>query len=221
MDFSFSFFLEALAAGLSAVPRSLFVALSAVAVGIVFGMGIAILRFYQVMFVEPVLKLLVTIVQGIPIILFYFVFYLFFVDFPAMPLVYIASLSLVPPASIRLSEVFRGALLSIDKSQFDAAYAIGHSEAAVFFRIILPQLVPVSIPPAINIVIQMLKSVPIAMLIGLNDILNTALLEATVNYRYLEAYFAAALIFWGLFIVIERASGQIEEHFKSVMRKSV
>jgi L-cystine transport system permease protein len=220
MDFSFSFMIKALLVGLTAVPRSLFVALTAVAVGVVIGMLIAVLRFYRVAFFAPALKLVVTIIQGIPIILFFFMFFIVFTSVPDMSLVAISTLALVPTVSIRLSEVFRGALLSIDKAQFDAGYSIGHSEAAVFFRIILPQIVPVSIPSVINIVIQMLKAVPTAMLIGLNDILNTALLEATVNYRYLEAYLAAGVIFWALFILIEQASGRIEEHFKNTMRNA-
>jgi L-cystine transport system permease protein len=51
------------------------------------------------------------------------------------------------------------------------------------------------------------------MIIGVSDILNTALQEATINYRYLEAYFAAGLIYWSVCIAVERLFLYIEKRF--------
>jgi ABC-type amino acid transport system permease subunit len=120
-----------------------------------------------------------------------------------------------------MAEVFRGALESVNRNQFDAAYSVGHTGKAALVRIIVPQIIPVIIPPSGNICIQMLKAVPVASLIGVNDILNTCLLEATINYRYLESYFAAGLIFWVLFIIVERIFCRIETHYKKQMCREI
>jgi L-cystine transport system permease protein len=91
---------------------------------------------------------------------------------------------------------------------------VGHTPAAALFRIILPQMVPISLPVMSGVIVQAIKAVPIAILIGVNDILNTAISEAVINYRYLESYVAAALIFWAIFIVVERSFLLIERHYK-------
>jgi ABC-type amino acid transport system permease subunit len=91
---------------------------------------------------------------------------------------------------------------------------VGHSGTTTFFRIITPQLVPVCIPMLGNVVIWTLKGVPIATFIGVMDILNTSLAEAAINYRYLESYIAAGIIFWALFIVIEKLFALIEKRMR-------
>ncbi|MDR2842875.1 MAG: ABC transporter permease subunit [Spirochaetaceae bacterium] len=219
MSFDFPFMLQVFFVALGAVPLSLGIAFFALIVGMILGTIIALIRFYRVPFFSVLCKGIITIIQGIPVILLYLSFFLLFMSTPNIPSAAVASLALILPATARISEVIRGALQSISRSQFDAAYAIGHTEKALFFRIILPQLIPVSIPLIGNVSIQMIKAVPIATLIGVNDILNTALLEATVNYRYLESYIAAGLIFWGLFIIIENFFSRIEKHFNNQMRR--
>ncbi|MFP3043534.1 ABC transporter permease subunit [Treponema primitia] len=189
--------------------------------GVIMGLPIALIRFYRVPFFSTLLSILITSFRGIPIVIFYLVFYILFSEFGRVPVSFVAIVALSFPATVRMSEAFRGALESVNKNQFDAAYSVGHSGYHVLVRIVLPQIIPVILPFTGNICIQMLKSVPIASIIGMNDILNTALLEATINYRYIESYFAAGVIFWGLFILIEKSFLLIEAHFKKQMYRGV
>jgi L-cystine transport system permease protein len=214
--FSFPFMLQTITVALGAIPRSLSIAFQAVGVGIVFGLPIALLRFFNVKFVAPTFKWIITIFKGIPIILLFLTVYLLLssgAKGTRVSSTMAAVIALSIPAAIGMSEIFRGALESIDKCQFDAAFAVGHTNIAMFFRIILPQMVPVSLPMTGNVCIGMIKAVAVATIIGVADILNTALMEATINYRYLEAYFAAAFIYWGLCILIERLFMYIEKQF--------
>jgi L-cystine transport system permease protein len=201
-----------------AIPLSLGIAFSAVGIGILLGTPVALLRFYRVPLMEPLFRVIVTIIRGIPGILLFLVFYLVLSAATRFSRSAIAIIAMALPAIIRVSELVRGSLESIPKSQFDAAYSVGHTGRAVFFRIIVPQMIPVCIPLLGNVVILNLKTVPVASVIGVMDILNTALVEATVNYRYLEAYFTAGIVFWGLFIVVERLFALIENHFKKQFR---
>jgi L-cystine transport system permease protein len=215
-DFSFPFMFQTITVALGAIPRSLAIAFQAVGVGIVFGFPIALLRFFNVKFVARALKWMITIFKGIPIVLLFLVIYLILASGAGgtkVSSMMVAVIALSLPASIGMSDIFRGALESIDKSQFDAAFAIGHTNSAMFLRIILPQMVPVSLPMTGNVCIGMIKAVAVATIIGVADILNTALMEATINYRYLEAYFAAALIYWGVCILVERLFLHIERQF--------
>jgi L-cystine transport system permease protein len=48
-------------------------------------------------------------------------------------------------------------------------------------------------------------------LIAVKDILNGSLITASSNYRYLDAYIAAAIVYWILILTIEQLSRILEK----------
>jgi L-cystine transport system permease protein len=134
----------------------------------------------------------------------------------------LAVIALSIPATLYLSEIFRGSLESIDKSQFDAASSVGHTGVHTFFRIIVPQMIPVSLPMMGNVTVGMLKGVAIVSMVGgVGDMLSAAKDAAAINYRYLEAYVAAAIIYWALCFGIQKLFAFIEKYFKQKTRKAI
>ncbi|MDR0637934.1 MAG: ABC transporter permease subunit [Spirochaetaceae bacterium] len=219
MDFDVVFFGEALLAAVRAVPRALFMVFCTLVFGTVLGTPVALVRFYHVPYLAAFFEGLFTVLRGIPYLIFLLTFYLVFGRYPDLDILFVAILAIGLCYSVQISESIRGALESIGREQFDAAYAVGHTGAQAFGRIILPQLIPAALPPLSNVFIWILKSLPAASMIGVNDILNSALSEATINYRYLEAYLAAGLIFWVLFIIAERIFLAIEKNILSKTTK--
>jgi L-cystine transport system permease protein len=221
MDFDFAFFIQALLAAVRAVPGSLFMVCCTLVVGTALGAPIALVRFYRVPFLEDFFGSILVVLQGIPYLIFVLTFYLFLVQFPNFNILFAPILAIGLSYSVQISEAIRGALESIGREQFDAAYSVGHTTIHVFWRIIFPQLIPAVLPPMSNVFIWVLKSLPVVSIIGVNDILNTALSEATINYRYLEAYLAAGLTFWALFVVAEKSFLVIEKRILSKTTKAV
>ncbi|MDR2070797.1 MAG: ABC transporter permease subunit [Treponema sp.] len=235
MNFDFFFMLEAMLGAVERIPVTLYIATVSVIVGLVFGLLTALLRFYEVRIIAPLLKWVITLTKGIPVVLLLLVFYIIMVttynDFMAslgqnyvfrdFNTAYIAIAALSVMSSTGMSEAFRGSLTAIDRSQFDAAYAMGLTKRQALGRIILPQIVPVSIPIVGNLYIGMLKGAALASIVSVVDILNGAILKAGINYRYFEAYVAAGLVFWGLAVIIEKIFYTIERQSKSTLRKSV
>jgi L-cystine transport system permease protein len=50
------------------------------------------------------------------------------------------------------------------------------------------------------------------------DVMNAAVIAASTNYRFLEAYVAAALIYWALCVIIERVFIALEKFSASTIR---
>lgn len=69
-----------------------------------------------------------------------------------------------------LAEVVRGAIQSVPAGQLDASIAINLSPLTRWRRIMLPQALPVIIPPYTNLVITILKETAIVSLIGIADL---------------------------------------------------
>lgn len=97
------------------------------------------------------------------------------------------------------SEILRGALRSVPHGQFEAALALNMSPATRMRRIILPQAMINALPPATNLMIELIKGTSLVSLITLSDLtfrarqLDEATLEtAKIFALTLLIYFALA-----------------------------
>lgn len=97
------------------------------------------------------------------------------------------------------SEILRGALRSVPHGQYEAALALNMSPGMRMRRIILPQAMINALPPATNLMIELIKGTSLVSLITLSDLtfrarqLDEATLEtATIFALTLLIYFALA-----------------------------
>src|SRR5699024_6018732 len=93
-----------------------------------------------------------------------------------------------------VSEIVRGGLLSIDKGQREAASAMGMTGSQSFFRVVMPQLWRVIVPPLGNEFISMFKVTSLASVVGVIDLLGAAQTISSTNYKILELLIIAS--FW-------------------------
>ena len=92
------------------------------------------------------------------------------------------------------TEVFRGAIQSIDKGQFEAAKVLGVGKFAQFYKIILPQMLRLAIPNLSNVWQITLKDTSLISVTGLVEIMRQSYIAAGSTRDPLFFYsFAAAL----------------------------
>jgi polar amino acid transport system permease protein len=113
------------------------------------------------------------------------------------------------------SEVVRASLRSIVAGQREACVALHLPRAWAFFRVILPQALPVMIPPFGNALVLMLKFTALVSLVTVQDLsfradqIRTALGTSGEIYGVvLLIYFALALLLAGGVAVLERAANR-------------
>jgi|SRR4029453_5409612 polar amino acid transport system permease protein len=68
------------------------------------------------------------------------------------------------------AEVVRGAIKAVPKPQREACTALNLTAFHSFRRVILPQALPLMIPPAGNLIVQLIKSTPLMFLVGTVDL---------------------------------------------------
>jgi polar amino acid transport system permease protein len=68
------------------------------------------------------------------------------------------------------AEVVRGAIKAVPKPQREACTALNLTAFHSFRRVILPQALPLMIPPAGNLMVQLIKSTPLMFLVGTVDL---------------------------------------------------
>ena len=217
MKLDYQAIIESLISGLTYLPKTMILIFVPLLIGILIRTGIALIRVYKVPFFSQFFAIWIPLYQGIPIVVALMAYNLIYLmktnDILAffhsnktiadIDSIYVGIFALSLMAICNLSEVMRGALLSINKGQYEAAYSVGMTKRQTLRRIILPQVVPVAIPALINSTVGLIKATSIVYAIGVAELLSGALVPASRKYTFFEGYLAAAFIYWGLTVLIE------------------
>ncbi len=113
-----------------------------------------------------------------------------------------------------MTEIFRAGIQSIPRGQWEASRALGFRFGLIMRKIILPQAVPIIIPPTGNQFIAMLKDSSLVSVLGVWELMYLARTLGQRDFRHMEMLLTAAMIYWALTIVLEVIQARIEEKYK-------
>jgi L-cystine transport system permease protein len=226
--FDINFFLHEIGIALQYVPTVLLLALVPFFIGLVFGTLIAIIRILKIRLLSQILTIFVILIRGTPIVLILMILYLFTsmgfdqlaaslglkIRSTGISYTFVAVLGMSLSATAYLSEALRSVFESVATGQYEAARSIGLNSAQLFRRVVIPQAIPVAIPLLANNLIRLVKGSSVASLISVVEIIGGTMIEATQNYKYLEAYIASAVVYWALCMSIERLTALAELRVK-------
>lgn len=116
-----------------------------------------------------------------------------------------------------LSEVYRGGLDAVSRGQWEACRALNLSTGRTYFRIIIPQALPASLPGMGNYLVGIFKDTPMLSVIGVAELMHTANAVGSETYRFLEPYTLVGVIF--LMISLPTAAGL--RAFEAWVRRSL
>jgi len=113
-----------------------------------------------------------------------------------------------------MTEIFRAGIQSIPKGQWEASRALGFKFGLIMRKIILPQAVPIIVPPTGNQFIAMLKDSSLVSVLGVWELMYLARTLGQRDFRHMEMLLTAAMIYWVLTILLEIIQARIEEKYK-------
>jgi polar amino acid transport system permease protein len=130
---------------------------------------------------------------------FYFVLPLFGVQLPAM-LVGIVVLAL--NAGAYGAEVVRGAIRAVPPGQREAGIALNLTRTQIMRRIVVPQAIPAMLPPAGNLLIELMKNTALVSLITITDLTFRGQLLRSETLRTTEIFTLMLLMYFAVALVI-------------------
>lgn len=119
------------------------------------------------------------------------------------------------------SEIIRSGILGVPQGQLEAAYAVGLTFSQAMRRLILPQAFSQSIPNFTNVFIGFLHATSLAFFVSIKELTGAANIVASVNLKFLEAFIAVGLIYWGVSIIVEWFAHQIEHRVTAYRKGSI
>ena len=176
------------------------------AIAVVVGMLFLLGQRTPYKFVNIIVREIVEFIRSTPLLIQ--LFFVYFVG-PQFGIVLSAWMSAMITIGLHfgtyLSEVYRGALEGVPKSQWEACRALNFSPIYTYKRIIFPQAFPIAIPGMGNYLVGIFKDTPLLSTIGVAELFHAATAVGGYHYRYLEPYTMVGIIF--LILSIPAAMG--------------
>jgi polar amino acid transport system permease protein len=188
------------------------IAAVAIGLGVVFGVLLAAMRLSgKAWFAKPALWIIEFYRNTPPLVHFFWAFY-------ALPVLIGVSLDPYVAAVIALStqsgaffaEVFRGALVSIERGQWEGARAIGMKPHQALRRVVLPQAMQRMLPPFLERSFELIKTTALASTLAYSDLLYQAMQLNSMTFRPLEVYTVVAAIFFLTLFVLSMLARLLE-----------
>lgn len=124
-----------------------------------------------------------------------------------------ATLGLGLSEAAYMAEIFRGGINGVSTGQFDAARSLGLKRGAALRYVVLPQAMKTVIPPTGNEVIGMLKYTSLASVIAVTELLESATLIFDRTFETVPLLIVAALWYLILTTVLTAGQRRIERRF--------
>ncbi|PIE58338.1 MAG: amino acid ABC transporter permease [Desulfobulbus propionicus] len=173
---------------------------SAMTIGLVIGIFVAVGMVYGPQPMAMVLAGYVWFFRGVPVLVLLFLFYFGLFTYIGLNVSALTAVTLVlgMTTGAYQANIFKGAMLTMPKGQFNAACALGMTRAQAIRTIILPQILRLSIPAWSNEYSIILKDSALAFVIGAPEIMARTQFVASRTYQHLPLYITAGLIYFVL-----------------------
>ncbi|XOQ45253.1 MAG: ABC transmembrane type-1 domain-containing protein [Clostridium sp.] len=160
------------------------------------GLLVAAGRRTKIKWIQLPVRLYILLMRGTPLML-----QLLFIFYGLKPLtgiqldrVLAAQVAFILNYAAYFAEIFRGGIDAIPNGQYEAAKVLGFTRRQTFFRIILPQVCKMILPPMSNEFINLVKDTSLAQVIGVTELLQVT--SDWVSSAVSMVPFAIAAVFY-------------------------
>ncbi len=191
----------------------------AMVLGLLLGLAVALLRLSPLPVLRGLAAFYVSFIRGTPLLVQLFVIYYGLAQFGwRIDPIPAALLGLTLNVGGYASETLRGAIASIERGQWEAAYSIGMTSSQAMRRVILPQAARVALPPLGNTFISLIKDTSLAATIQVPELFRQAQLITARTYEVFTMYITAAAMYWIMSSVLawlqHRAEARASQHVR-------
>ena len=178
------------------------------------GMIFALLRMSRVKIVSTVMRMIITVLRGTPLMLqllavTYGPYYLFGAGVARNKLIPVVIAFAINYAAY-FAEIYRGGIESIPVGQYEAAEVLGYTRVQTFVRIILPQVIKRIMPSVTNEVVTLVKDTSMAFTVSYQEMFTIGKQIANSQTSFMP--FLVAGVFYYVFnLIVDRVMGRVEK----------
>ena len=208
---------------LEATQWTIYLSLTAFVGGGLIGLVFTVLKIQPIRWLRRVATAYIWMFQAIPLLMLLFLIGLGVPTFfqIAVPPWLAATIALTLFTSAYMSEVWRGALESVPKGQWEGGRALGLTFPEILVFVISPQAIRIATPPTVGFMVQVIKGTSMAYIIDYNDLMRWGKKIANSQLDGAEPYIVfpiVALIYFCLCFPLSRLSKSLEKRMGAPTR---
>jgi polar amino acid transport system permease protein len=189
------------------------------ALAAILGLVLAIMRMSATVWISWTAVAVIEFVRSTPLLIQ--IFFLYFV-LPEFGIVLDAMTAGVLALGLHYgcycSEVYRAGLDNIPKGQWEASIALNLSPVVTFRDIIIPQAIPPVVPALGNYLVALFKETPLLSAIAVLELMQTAKILGSENFRYIEPITLVGLFFLVFSLISAWLVRRVEAHLNARRR---
>ncbi len=112
------------------------------------------------------------------------------------------------------SEIIRGGIVGVSKDQYEASDAIGLNPFDKYTKIIIPQSLPLILPPLTGLVISLIKHSAIVSVIAVSELTTAGMNLISETFMAFEIWFIVAGIYLALTVTLSAGVSLFERHLE-------
>jgi len=185
-----------------------------IVLGLTIGLVTAFLRLSESFSGRLLAKVYLEIVRNTPLLVQLFVFYFILGPILEMDRFWIAVVCISFFEGSFASEIMRAGILSVPRGQWEASDSVGLNRGQAYRYVILPQAVPIMLPPLVGILVNLIKHSAIVSVIAVFDLTTTGLDIISETFMAFEVWLVVAAIYLVLTVTLSLCVSGLEKYFR-------
>lgn len=112
-----------------------------------------------------------------------------------------------------IAEIIRGSLISLDRTQLEAAKAVGFNRFQTLRLVVLPQLIARTLPALTGQFASIVKDSSLLSIIAVIELTHSVREISALNFRLFEAYFILGFLYLCITLPVSYLSKKLERRF--------
>ena len=184
-----------------------------IAMGI--GLVTALLRMSGSIVGSAISWVYIEVIRNTPILVQMLIFYFIIAAVLGIPRQWAGILCLAFYEGAFAAEIIRGGIVAVRKGQREAAQSLGFSGYDMYRDIILPQAVPIMLPPLGGIIVNLVKHSSIVSVIAVFDLTTQARTVVSDTFMAFEIWLTAAAMYLVVTVTLSIGVAWLERRYRT------
>jgi polar amino acid transport system permease protein len=170
----------------------------ALALSLVIGLVTALLRLSPGIVGRGIARIYLEVIRNTPLLVQVLIFYFIIAHILGIPRFWAGVLCLAFYEGAFAAEIIRGAIIAVRRGQWEAARSLGLKPFDIYRDVILPQAVPLMLPPLAGVLVNLVKHSAIVSVIAVFDLTTEGRTIVADTFMAFEIWLTVA----GLYLLI-------------------
>jgi polar amino acid transport system permease protein len=181
---------------------------------VVIGLATAILRLSDSIVGRAIARVYIEVIRNTPILVQILIFYFIIGRILGIPRLWAGILCLAFYEGAFAAEIIRGAIVAVHKGQWEASRSLGLLTRDMYRDVILPQAIPLMLPPLAGVLVNLVKHSAIVSVIAIFDLTTQARTMVSDTFMAFEVWLTAAAMYLVVTIALSLAVRWLERRYR-------